>query len=73
MNEVHPVVIGTAVMLGVPLMFLALREVMCWYWKINEALVALKDMQAVLRNIDRHVAADFAEKRKPEDAWSEPR
>jgi len=38
------------------LLFLVLRELWCWYWKINEALEVLKDMKVVLRNIDKNLA-----------------
>jgi hypothetical protein len=67
MNVANPFVVSIFVAFGVVVLFLVLREVWCWYWKINEALSLLKDIQAVLRNIDKHVAADFAEKQRLPD------
>lgn len=53
----HALLFDLAGLVACIIVFLVLREVLCWYWKINETLTALKDMQAVLRNIDRNIAA----------------
>jgi hypothetical protein len=54
--------LGSLVVLGIVAVvtfgiFLLMRELWCWYWKINEALRVLHDLQAVLRNIDKNLAA----------------
>jgi hypothetical protein len=33
------------------LVFLVLREVMCWYWKINKGLVLLEEQTQLLRQL----------------------
>jgi hypothetical protein len=47
MNEMIAVlVIAFAV---VVVLFLVFREVVCWYWKINETLSVLKDIREILQ------------------------
>jgi hypothetical protein len=31
------------------------REVVTWYWKVNEAITTMERMEAVLRNIDKNL------------------
>jgi hypothetical protein len=35
------------------LVFLVLREVWCWYWKINETLAQVKQVEARLATIEK--------------------
>jgi hypothetical protein len=56
---------GSLVVLGIVAVvvfavFLLMREVWCWYWKINRALEMLHELTIVLRNIDKHIAAQMA-------------
>lgn len=48
------------VLLAIILIFLIIREILCWYWKINEGLNSLNDIKreiattnSLLRNLDR--------------------
>src|SRR6056297_289607 len=34
----------------IAVIFLILREVMCWYWKINESISLLKEIRDLLKN-----------------------
>lgn len=46
------IVVRALVGIGIGIvLFLALREVFCWYWKINKAVDALDDMRTELRRI----------------------
>ncbi len=40
----HPLasLIGVLIFIGI---FLLCREVMCWYWKVNEAIEILKEIR----------------------------
>jgi hypothetical protein len=54
--------VGSLIVFGVGLLivfmlFLLMREIWCWYWKINQAMERLYEIQQLLRNIDRNVAA----------------
>lgn len=54
-------------------LFLALRELWCWYWKINAALEVLNDMKLVLRNIDNNIAASTKVAVSDEKHFNDPR
>tara|TARA_R110000772_G_scaffold130486_1_gene238723 strand:+ start:209 stop:391 length:183 start_codon:yes stop_codon:yes gene_type:complete len=45
MNNVEPLFLSIAISIGV---FLLLREVFCWYFKINKRLSVLVDIKAEL-------------------------
>ena len=48
--------------------FLAMREVWCWYWKINAAMVELKALRATLEQTNKLLATRTTQ---PEgDGWS---
>jgi hypothetical protein len=46
------VLVGALITLGVlSLIFLALREVVCWYWKINQGISLLQEQTKLLKEI----------------------
>jgi hypothetical protein len=51
--------IGTllVVLLISTVLFLIFREVICWYWKINERLSELRQIRSTLEGIDRKLVA----------------
>jgi len=64
-DAVAILVIVLIVLLGV---FLVCREIVCWYWKINERLAVLRELLAVSREI-RELARGGA---KPGTGWIPP-
>jgi len=50
------------------IVFLILREVMCWYWKINTTLVKLDKSIILLESIDRSLKS-FKSSNLPQDKF----
>jgi len=46
-----PVIYSLVAIVLVVLLFLALREVICWYWKINSALAELRAIHLTQREL----------------------
>jgi len=46
MNDIIPVILLVLVIIFV--LFLIGRELVCWYWKINESLAVLKEIRDLL-------------------------
>ncbi len=44
------ILVGILILLVVFFVFLALRELFCWYWKINRIVGLLEDIKAKLGN-----------------------
>ncbi len=51
---------------GVVILFLALREFNCWYWKINERLALLEEILARLERLEQQQPSAAAPRRIPE-------
>lgn len=45
--------IGLGCFAFIILIFLSIREINCWYWKINERLSILKEIKNLLTNINK--------------------
>lgn len=43
-----PLIVGIVILI---ILFLVLREVACWYWKINERIALQNDTNKLLKNI----------------------
>jgi len=56
-RAMHPATLvwGLIILTGVCLAFLALRELVCWYWKLNELVRELEYQTGYLRSIDRGI------------------
>lgn len=46
--SIGPAILCLAVLV---LIFLICRQVVCWYWKINEAVALLRDIRQELKNL----------------------
>jgi hypothetical protein len=55
MSEIGTLFIGLVIF---GLVFLALREFWCWYWKINERISLLKDQNYLLKKISDKSGGD---------------
>ena len=42
---------GIVIIIGLTALFLLLREIVCWYWKINERLENLETISFILNEI----------------------
>jgi hypothetical protein len=51
-GDIAKVLIGLSVLV---LIFLICREIVCWYWKINESIAVLKEIRDQLRVVSGHV------------------
>jgi hypothetical protein len=49
----NPLVAAVVTLLIVIAIFLVLREVVCWYWKINRVVELPESIDATLRSRDR--------------------
>ena len=45
------------VLLTLTILFLLLREFVCWYWKINERLSELRQIRGALETLDHKLAS----------------
>jgi hypothetical protein len=45
--QLIPLLVSGAIVLG---LFLLFREVVCWYWKINEGIALLSEIRDLLRD-----------------------
>jgi hypothetical protein len=50
------------VLLVIVLIFLAIREILCWYWKLNEIRDRLEDIGILLKRIEVNTAQRAKEK-----------
>ncbi len=48
MENIAPVIIGIVVFIG---LFLLLREVVMWYYKINERIALMKEQNSLLKQL----------------------
>src|SRR5512137_1230605 len=62
--------IGAGVLVALFLVYLALREFNCWYWKVNQRLALLAEIRNLL---DRGQVRDEAQRRALAEAGREKR
>lgn len=56
------IVIVLVIVVILLLVFLILREVMCWYWKVNERIILQRETNTLLRKlIDKEVVTIHTE------------